>query len=141
MESKNKELLFRDICCRLQYGVKAYVRNYSKLDRKWYEGTYTIKSTYPDLNEILVTSEKFSVEVLVGYDDYEIKPYLIPLSSMTEVQKNIYSIYIDELKRNDGTYFETIFTSLQFWLYANHFDVNGLIPLGLAIDATDKKIY
>lgn len=141
MKNKNKELLFKDICCRLPYGVKAYVRNYSKLDRKWYEGTYTIKSVFPVLNEIFVTSEKSSVEVLVGYDDYEIKPYLFPLSSMTEVQKNIYSTYIDELKRNDGTYFETIFTSLQFWLYANHFDVHGLIPLDLAIDATNKNIY
>ena len=141
MKNKNKELLFKDICCRLPYGVKAYVRNYSKLDRKWYEGTYTIKSAFPDLNEIFVTSEKSSVEVLVGYDDYEIKPYLIPLSSMTEVQKNIYSTYIDELKRNDGTYFETIFTSLQFWLYANHFDVHGLIPLDLAIDATGLNLY
>ena len=141
MKNKNKELLFKDICSRLPYGVKAYVRNYSKLDGKWYEGTYTIKSAFPDLNEIFVTSEKSSVEVLVGYDDYEIKPYLIPLSSMTEVQKNIYSTYIDELKRNDGTYFETIFTSLQFWLYANHFDVHGLIPLDLAIDATGLNIY
>ena len=141
MKNENKELLFKDICYRLPYGVKAYVRNYSKLDRKWYEGTYAIKSAYPDLNEIFVTSETVSVDVLVGYDDYEIKPYLFPLSSMTEVQKNIYSIYIDELKRNDGTYFETIFTSLQFWLYANHFDVHGLIPLDLAIDATGLNLY
>jgi hypothetical protein len=27
------------------------------------------------------------------------------------------------------------------WCYKNHFDCNGLIPLGLAIDATNLKIY
>ena len=27
------------------------------------------------------------------------------------------------------------------WCYKNHFDINGLLPKGLAIDATNKNIY
>ena len=83
MTLERKELLFKDLCSRLPYGVKAYVKNWSKLDRKYYEGVYTVESAYPSLNTVLTCSDKFSVEVIVGYDDYEIKPYLFPLSSMT----------------------------------------------------------
>ena len=75
MTKEQKELLIKDICPRLPYGVKAYVRNYSKLDMKWYKGIYTIESAYPYLNEIYVTSETGSVDVLVGYD---INPGLFP---------------------------------------------------------------
>ena len=27
------------------------------------------------------------------------------------------------------------------WFYKNHFDINGLIPMGLALDATNLNIY
>jgi hypothetical protein len=74
-------------------------------------------------------------------DNMDCKPYLFPLSSMNEVQKNIYSIYINELKQSNGIYFEKALNSLQFWLYANHFDVNNLIPMGLAINAVGLNIY
>lgn len=86
MTKEQKELLIRDLCSRLPYGAKSYVRHYSKLDRKWYEGIYTIESVCPFTNEIYVASENGSVDVLVGYADFEIKPYLLPLSSMTEEQ-------------------------------------------------------
>ena len=36
-------------------------------------------------------------------------------------------------------YYDTI-ESIDF-LYKNHIDIRGLIPKGLAIDATDKNIY
>jgi hypothetical protein len=87
MTEEDKKLLLKDLSSRLTYDVKAYVKNWSKLDRKYYEGVYTVESIHPSLNNILVYSERFAVEVIVGYDDYEIKPYLFPLSSMTEEQK------------------------------------------------------
>ena len=87
MKQENKEILIRDLCGRLPYGVKAYIKNWSKLDRKYYEGVYTVESIDTSLNNIFADSERSSVEVIVGYDDYEIKPYLFPLSSMTEEQK------------------------------------------------------
>ena len=138
MKQEDKELLLRDLCARLPYGVKAYVKNWSKLDRKYYEGTYTVESVCPSLNNVLVTSDKFSVEVLVGYDDYEIKPYLFPLSSMSEEQVVEYDNLIQDIwdKLKDWKCAKLI-----DWFNKNHFDYVGLIENGLAIDATGKNIY
>lgn len=148
MTEKQKELLFKDICCRLPYGVKAYVRHYSKLDRKWYEGIYTIESACPCLNDIFVCSERGSVEVIVGYDDYEIKPYLLPMSSMTEEQKEEYNrwkhiIPVCHYEYGDVVEEDELWDSPWSYQYLieNHFDCNGLIPMGLAEDATGLSIY
>ena len=127
MTQNNKELLFRDISGRLTYGVKAYVKNWSKLDRKYYEGVYTVESIHPSLNTVLAYSDKFAVEVIVGYDDYDIKPYLFPMSEMTEEQYNQYVKY-------------SAYESID-WLNKNHFDYRGLIKKGLALDATNLNIY
>ena len=153
MKNKDKELLLKDICSRLPYGVKGQCEIDTSYDtsfdtiyqtHKFNAVVYGLKADLlfvTPLIEDKYEQEFANEEVADGINILDFKPYLFPLSSMTEVQKNIYSTYIDELKRNDGTYFETIFTSLQFWLYANHFDVHGLIPLDLAIDATNKNIY
>ena len=87
MTQEEKEILIRDLCGRLPYGVKAYIKNWSKLDRKYYEGIYTVESIDPSLNNIYADSERSSVNVIVGYYDDEIEPYLFPMSSMTEEQK------------------------------------------------------
>ena len=68
-------------------------------------------------------------------NDY--KPYLFPLSSMTEKQKKEYQ-YITERWMNDPAY--SISDSID-WLNKTHFDYRGLIEKGLAIDATGLNIY
>lgn len=150
MTQEQKDLLLKDLCARLTYGVKAYVKNWSKLDRKYYEGVYTVESIHPSLNNILVYSERFSVEVIVGYDDYEIKPYLFPLSSMTEEQKKyindrwgINEDFDFEIDPNWGKYFVDLGDVVGYinWLNENHFDYRGLIEKGLAIDATGQNVY
>ena len=71
------------------------------------------------------------------------KPYLFPLSSMTEEQKNEFDVLL-EIKLNaisDGidtkqaTAFEVDFYN------KHHLDWRGLIPIGLAIDATINNPY
>lgn len=156
MTKEEKELLFKDLSARLPYGVKAYVRNWSKLDRKYYEGVYIINTVCPSLNNVLVTSDKFSVEVIVGYDDYEIKPYLFPILSMTEEQKyDFYCRFIendcdfDDFKEFylDNGMWHKLLTSLDDieaiidWFHKNHIDYRCLIPKGLANDATNLNIY
>ena len=149
MTQEQKELLLKDLCARLPYGVKAYVKNWSKLDRKWYEGVYTVESIHPSLNNILVYSERFSVEVIVGYDDYEIKPYLFPMSSMTKKQKDYirnrfcYEWESDEEVSDLWKHKLEFGDALEFiqWCYENHLDINSFIPKGLATDATGKNIY
>ena len=137
MTQKDKEILIQDLCGRLPYGVKAYIKNWSNLSRKYYEGVYIVKSIDPSLNSILADSERSSVDVIVGYDDYEIKPYLFPLSSMIEKQKKEYQ-YITERWMYDSSYSISDSTD---WLNKNHFDYRGLIEKGLAIDATGLDIY
>ena len=147
MTQNEKELLLKDLSCRLPYGVKAYVRYWSKLDWKYYEGVYTVKSTFPSLNEVHVQSKTGSVDVLLSHSDYVIKPYLFPISSMTEEQ----IVEFDKIAELDIEYSITqikndvlIWTSglNRFnWLLKNHFDVYGLIEQDLAIDATNLNIY
>jgi hypothetical protein len=128
MKEEDKKLLLKDLSSRLTYDVKAYVKNWSKLDRKYYEGVYTVDSIHPSLNTVLACSDKFCVEVILGYpDDYDIKPYLFPMSEMTEEQYNQYVKY-------------SAIESID-WLNKNHFDYRGLIEKGLAIDATNLNVY
>lgn len=142
MKQEDKEILIRDLCGRLPYGVKAYIKNWSKLDRKYYEGVYTVESIDPSLNNIFADSERSSVEVIVGYDDYEIKPYLFPLSSMTDEELEDYQkIKMIDWVHGDinGTFINA--SLIVDWLNAHHFDYRDLIDKGLAIDATGLNIY
>ena len=141
MTQKDKELLFRDLCARIPYNVKCYNSKYR-----------------PDLAEeiICITVNYNHPCVQLGtylYKLEQVKPYLFPLSSITreqifEVQeilgKNEIEIEdgflsIINSSRNTITYLEIL--ALLNWFYKNHFDINGLIPMGLAIDATNLNIY
>ena len=123
MTQEDKELLLKDLTARLPYCVK--------IELTWWvmdEGTY-----------VNVTLEPEHIEQLLNYENYitEIKPYLFPLSSMTEEQKKEYQ-YITERWMYDSSY--SISDSID-WLNKNHFDYRGLIPMRLAIDATNLNIY
>ena len=142
MTQEDKTLLLRDLCGRLLYGVKAYIKNWSKLDRKYYEGIYTVESIDPSLNTIFADSERSSVEVIVGNDDYEIKPYLRPMSNMTDEELEDYQKIrmIDWVDGDiNGTFINAC--SIVDWLNDHHFDFRDLIEKGLAIDATGLNIY
>ena len=138
MTQKDKDLLLKDLSCRLPYGVKAYVKHWSNLEWKYYENVYTVKSTFPSLNVVHVQSETGSVDVILGYSDYVIKPYLFPLENMTDEQMEehqdlIKNHYCFDAKGN-------VFT-LQDFYCKYHFDYRGLIPMDLALDATGLNIY
>ena len=123
MTQEDKELLLKDLCARVPYGVK-------------------VESVF--INTDLKKRKSCGIEVfdatciLMIRDGFgEFKPYLFPLSSMTEEQKNEYQ-YITERWMNDSAYSISDSTD---WLNKNHFDYRGLIEKGLAIDATGKNIY
>ena len=156
MKQEDKELLLKDFCGRLPYGVKAHVKNWSGLTMEWIENDYVVMSAFPSLNEVHVQSESGSVEVIVGYDDYEIKPYLFPLSSMTlEQKKELCKVGGYEAREEDcGYHSETFYYNMVGhenvfypdaddidWLNKNHFDYRGLIEKDLALDATGLNIY
>lgn len=139
MTEEDRKLLLKDLSARLTYNVKAYVKNWSKLDRKYYEGVYTVESIHPSLNNILAYSERSSVEVIVGYDDYEIKPYLFPLSDMTDEQEEEL-IKLINTGQNDNNEFMRSLCRIDFY-HKHHFDYRHLIEKGLAIDATGQNVY
>ena len=123
MIQEDKELLLKDLCARLPYGVKIKLIRWD-ID----EGMYINTTLEPDDIERLLNVEE---------GDTEIKPYLFPLSSMTEEQKKEYQ-YITERWMYDSSYSISDSTD---WLNKNHFDYRGLIEKGLAIDATGLNIY
>ena len=132
MTQEQKQILLRDLCARLPYGVM-------------YETSYGPRV----LNDIFIYSngpvytdhgvgnynEVFGVEI-----EY-IKPYLRPMSSMTRSERIIYeelSLYHEEF----GEYVPTLETF--DWLNKNHFDYRidpstgkTLIESNLAIEAPE----
>lgn len=145
---EDKDLLLKDLCLRLPYGVKIQVNNKIK----------TLES--------VDTTDK-----VVGYDSFlasdlkEVKPYLFPLLSMTNEQKkelislagyeeqceescgfDSRGLYIDIVGHyiyEDNKEIIVLYPEMTAvnWFLKNHFDINGLIEKDSAIDATNLNIY
>lgn len=142
MKQEDKELLLKDLCARLPYGVKVMTSVGGE-----------IRNDKEQLNFAQLSLFENSYE--------DIKPYLFPLSSITEEQSmelfKLFGISLvdstdtDYIKINECTgitFFlnkgfdvETHLDKLIDWLNKNHFDYRGLIEKGLAIDATDLNVY
>ena len=131
----DKELLLKDLCARLPYGVKV-------------NGVFL---TYDKDKEKILYKEcvkELNYSHLSRY--WTLKPYLFPLSSMTEEQKesspfepsllnafingHIFLFEDEELNIDD-------LNRLYDWFNKNHFDYRNLIDKNLAIDCTNLNIY
>jgi hypothetical protein len=133
MIQENKELLFKDLCARLPYKVKASYYGSEEECETWDEIEGISSDGYVDIGQY-------------GLPIESVKPYLFPFSSMTEEQRKelfyisgIHIIY-GKFYTNDEFTLEETLSGIN-WLLKNHFDINGLIPKGLAIDATGLNIY
>ena len=121
MTQEDKELLLRDLSARLPYGVKVQYMN----------NIFVIDYVSPMYGEVkLDTPDNWTVGVS------EVKPYLFPLSSMTEEQEEEYN----NLNCYELGCFPHSEEALDY-LTKNHFDYRYLIEKGLAIDATGLGIY
>lgn len=115
MKQEDKDLLLKDLCARLPYGVKC--------DIEFDDGAVFPKRI---LMPIMIRDfTKFEYVKII-------KPYLFPLSSMTEKQEYEYREVIASTFNHYEVY---------DWLNKNHFDYRGLIPMGLANNATNLNIY
>ena len=127
MTQEDKELLLKDLCARLPYNVICQVE--FKENGKYNHKVMLLSGIFTD--EAYFTTKGGSI-----YSN-EYKPYLFPMSSMTDYQKSDYQ-FITERWMNDPSH--SISDSID-WLNKNHFDYRGLIEKGLAIDATNLNIY
>ena len=157
MTQEEKELLRKDLCARLPYGVKAKVLNEDILryDYSSKEGGF-IKGI-ENINDGLFVIKCRKDGYVLSYDEF--KPYLFPLSSITKEmmeEPNIYGFFkyrdtianVGHLESKNGvseeiyTYIdiESVSVLIEFF-HSHHIDYRGLIEKGLAIDATGLDIY
>lgn len=155
MNKEDKDLLLKDICARLPYGVVIQEKCLEH-DETFLPYAEDNKVVNIDVHEDLVITSRGS-----RYYIEDIKPYLFPLSSMTEEQKEEFYKFFEEgitesanetrqwlrTKKADETRrpitiaYVMVHELVIDWLNKNHFDYRGLIEKGLAIDATNLNIY
>ena len=135
MTQENKDLLLQDLCAKLPYGIKAFYYGAEEECETWEEIEGITCDGYVDIGQYSLSIES-------------VKPYLFPLSSMTDEQKKEYYNLCFEEEREEREYGEWITrvyyhntTEAIDWLNKNHFDYRGLIKKGLAIDCTNLDIY
>ena len=138
MTQEEKELLLKDLCARLPYG---------NTEIKVTELTNDM------MGEVFVGKHICSTidieDFILG--KYIIRPYLRPMSSMTDEEKKEYHKQVDiDLNRTAEALREQLDTETYHpenrftpqychidWLNAHHFDYRGLIPMRLALPATE----
>ena len=115
MTNEEKQLLLKDLCARIPYVVIVELR-----------GTYEDGEKY-------IRDAEFDGPMLsyLYYDETSIKPYLRPMSSMTEEEMYEYNTAIDK---------DVAPEQFVDWYNLHHFDYRGLIEKGLAIKAP-KGMY
>lgn len=143
MNKEDKELLLKDLCARLpyepviEYVVKGPTGN----------GHITCKLDVFHIDELLQDSDSL----------VDVKPYLRPMSSMTEKEKEELHIELcDDIREEyNGRHTEIYGYSIVYhnfngetwhipfdavdWLNSHHFDYRGLIDKGIAIEVTEEN--
>ena len=122
MTNEEKELLIKDLCARLPYGVIV---------------SYQVGKNAP-VNHELVRGSYIDEWLKCSF-----KPYLRPLSSMTEEEcKELGKLSaiienVGETLPNVPYYIEVARPEQIDWLNSHHFDYRGLIEKGLALEAPE----
>ena len=133
MKQEHKKILLADLCARLPYDVMVdYESNICILNE--------IDPACKDIDYITVRIQdverlRCAKSVMIE----SIKPFLRPMSSMTEEEYKEYSKLWD-LQDKFPTDADIRFKTDMFdWLNAHHFDYRGLIEKGLAIAVTEDN--
>ncbi len=131
MTQEEKQLLLADLCARLPYWVKVKVRYYYEYEDGSIKKYNEIKYFDAEILDLLISGDR-------SLDN--IKPFLRPMSSMTEEEKKEYNIFFEEYAPDDRWPYltknfveEELVSELIDWLNKKMFDFRGLIPKGLAI--------
>lgn len=128
MTTEDRDLLMKDLCGRLPYKVRCKCVNglgggeTEKGVLKYVGNCYGVISNYYEdvpLHSGFVNNVFYPIE--------NVKPYLRPLSDMSELESLYYNT----------AFFYKKFHEKTDWLNAHHFDYRGLIEKGLALEAPE----
>lgn len=138
MTQGDKELLLKYLCMALSYDLQVKVEGDNE--------PYTLLSVHPNKDIALIGIDMDGVYATSKVKIDTIKPYLRPMSSMTEEEKKEFDNFcvIDEFvwegKTEIGYKNQAIIMSVAInWLLKKHFDFMDLIPKGLAIEVTEEN--
>jgi hypothetical protein len=135
MTQEDKQLLLKDLAARLPYGVKMRFK-----DDSGYEVLCQIDTFYKDIDGfhcLLRTTGPYG-----GFQDLnDLKPYLRPMSSMTEEEEDtLYGkVLLEPACRgdDDACFNDDEIVSYVDYCYSRHLDIHGLIYKGLALEAPE----
>lgn len=131
MTQEEKQLLLADLCARLPYGVKVHLDTDDKnFDTDLVGLTSNITANIHNTENYETVEECFI---------WNIKPYLRPMSNMTEEEKKEYTSYVFEqpfLQKDKTPNLGSVPMCID-WLNKKMFDYRGLIPMGLALEAKE----
>ena len=126
MTQEDKQLLLKDLCARLPYGVKVKIVDEDILSQDSEEGFIIGKE---NVNDDCFVIQCSSDSYVLSYNDF--KPYLTPMSSMNDYEKiEWHKITIGQRWITENNIERCI-----DWLNSHHFDYRGLIEKGLALEA------
>lgn len=131
MTQKEKDLLLKDLCARLPYNPLVE-----------YEGEdYNVLGIAH--GRLILCKPLMSHTLNENPRVEEVKPYLFSLESMTDEQEKEFNQLLElELKAISDEIDQAQVTAFEIDFYnKHHFDWRGLIPMGLALDATGLNIY
>ena len=130
MTKEKRQLLLKDLCGRLPHGV--ILRNEEGFEGHLNSINQTIFGTELGVNVTATKRVDFQLDT--------VKPYLRPMSSMTEEERKEFNKLMSLVEERcinaygKGGY-TLAFTELNDWLNEHHFDYRGLIEKGLALEA------
>ena len=125
MTDKEKDLLLKDLCARLPYNV--WVR---------------YKTKYDDVERATILNGNYVREIMEGTSYWiDFKPYLRPMSSMTEEEEKEYNLLANRCMCTTVGFIHLEAEPLLDWLNKKMFDFRGLIPKGLALSTEEFNPY
>lgn len=157
MNKEEKELLLKDLCGRLPYKVKGRCKWIAPMTKS---PENTVKVLDSRVLEAIQSIIDHGLAIInsgsneITLDKYEFKPYLRPMSSMTEKEYETFPIpySFDSFSTWNNTILSNVIEGTQIligideiteiidWLNSHHFDYRGLIEMGLALEAP-KEMY
>ena len=133
MTNEEKQLLLKDLCARLPYGVMINFSKDEDLKNLKIKSAKLLDILCENIENVYVSTESISY-LNIKY----VQPYLRPMSSMTEEEKLVWYSFMEKYQGfPDDTIHINKINDYQDWLNEHHFDYRGLIEKGLAIEASE----